>query len=282
VTRKVIILIAIGAVLLDAASFAAYHQLFKAAVQSQSPAADAGAAATLIAAGAAFGAMGSAAVALWTLFRTQRTAGAQALFDTYTGWDSRRMRGVRGRAARVLIKLIETETGDILDLPEEATDVLNFLELLAVLVCDSKVLDIDEAWAAYTAYVLPWFKMCKPAIDNYRTLGHDVTVYSSLERLYLGLAAADAAKRTPEERRQRVTVAREQVRTARTREAKAEAKRRLRIAKKTELTVADVVPSAAYIEYFLRWEAKQPDDHGPTQTVTTLDPASHATIRMRL
>lgn len=147
--------------------------------------------------GAAFAAIVTALVALWTLRRTSSTVGAQTMFETYIGWDSQRIRQARAKAAAAFLpQLSATQDWSSVHIGPDATDVLNYIEMIGVFVCGDQVIATDQAWTAFTSFVVPWFGACERRIAQARIETGDPTLLISAERLYRVLCKCDAEKRT--------------------------------------------------------------------------------------
>ncbi len=170
-------------------------------------------------------------------------------------------------------------------MPVEANDVLNYLEIIGVLVCDARIARRDEAWAAYYAYVVTWFAIRRPAILRFRESEDDLTIRSSVGRLYETLARCDVDKRTAAAKGALRTQARAFRRRARSLRcdqriaAKSEAARLRRAARDYAPRVTE--PNFDDLRSLLEGEATLPNDLEPIQAAATLDPRTSIEVRVR-
>jgi hypothetical protein len=224
---------------------------------------------TWIGTGAAIAAIGSALVALWTLRRTSATVGAQTMFETYIGWDSQRIRQARTKAAAAFVpELSATQDWSSVHIGPDATDVLNYIELIGVFVCDDQVIATDQAWSAFTSIVVPWFGACERRVAQARIETGDPTLLISAERLYRVLCKCDAEKRVAAMR----ALGKELKKSARelTGSAKDSRLAQANELKKATLTPAEVASSREDILEFLKEEAKLEDADTGTTTPTSV------------
>jgi hypothetical protein len=180
-------------------------------------------------------------MALFTLVRTRRATGAQALFQFYTRWESDDLRNQRRRAASVLLqKLDRPET----EVAVETNDVLTILEMLALYVYGLRVIKKREAWGSFASIVIFWVAASREYIDAFREgEGGDKTVFEQLVRLDRDLVRHDARRRG--------------------------------------VRPADVRPGHGAIAEFLESESTLGAETPPLRTVSELHPRPSVDVRLR-